>query len=58
MHGLPLFTSRPLHWGLLLVPLAAVAGWIDLGRLHDFQNADSLLLVLVSLQQWTPFYWG
>jgi hypothetical protein len=38
--------------------LGSVAAWSGLGTLHDAQHADSLLPVLVSLQRWTPFYWG
>jgi hypothetical protein len=48
--------DRPLTWVLLLV--AGLAAWIDCGRLHDAQNADSLLPVLVSIQHWTVFFWG
>jgi hypothetical protein len=36
---------------------AVLAMWCGLGRLHYVHNADSLLLVLVSLQKWTPFFW-
>ena len=43
-------------WTLLLVALLAT--WIDLGRLHTFQGADSFIPILVSLQRWTPFFWG
>jgi hypothetical protein len=35
----------------------AAALWIDFSRIHSGQNSDSLIPVLVSLQQWTPFYW-
>ena len=38
--------------------MAALAGWMGLGTLHDFGHADSLLPVLISTQRWTPFYWG
>jgi hypothetical protein len=41
-----------------IVVVGVVAAWIDLGRLQTFQNSDSLLLVVISLQHWTPFYWG
>jgi hypothetical protein len=43
-------------WVLLLV--CAIAAWMGLGRLHAFQDSDSLLPVLVSVQRWTPFFWG
>ncbi len=48
---------RPIS---LLLPafLAMIAASMGLGSLHDFQNADSLVPVLVSIQHWTPFYWG
>ena len=48
-------SHRTLLFGLAI---GAVAAWIDLGRMHNLQNADSLLLVLISLQHWTPFFWG
>ena len=43
-------------WTLLLV--AAIATWIDLSRIHALQGADSFIPILVSLQRWTPFFWG
>jgi hypothetical protein len=43
-------------WTLLLIALLAT--WIDLGRIHTFQGADSFIPILVSLQRWTPFFWG
>lgn len=46
----------PRLWPHLL--LAAVCGTlVTLSGIHRFQNADSLLPVLVSLQHWTFFYW-
>jgi hypothetical protein len=42
------------------VVLAAVAFavvWIDLGPIHWFHHADSLLPVLASCYKWTPFFW-
>lgn len=33
-------------------------GLVAFGRLHRYHSADSLIPVLVSLQRWTPFYWG
>ena len=50
--------SSAAVWGLLLLGVGALAAAIDLGALHRAQNADSLLLVLISLQHWTPFFWG
>ncbi len=43
-------------WMLALV--VSIACWMNFGTLHHFQSADSVLPVLVSLQHWTPFYWG
>jgi hypothetical protein len=40
-----------------LLACAATATWIDLGSLHRFENADSLIPILVSLYRWTPFFW-
>src|SRR5262245_16351545 len=46
---------KPLPRYLLLCAVAAL--WIDFSRIHLGQTSDSLIPVLVSLQQWTPFYW-
>jgi len=48
----------PVVWARLIVGVAVAAAWIDCGRLHTLQNADSILPVLVSVQHWTPFFWG
>ena len=40
------------------VLVAVLSIWTGLGTLHRLQNADSLLMVLVSIQRWTPFFWG
>jgi hypothetical protein len=37
--------------------IALTAIWMSLTSLQHFQNADSIVPVLVSLQHWTPFYW-
>lgn len=37
---------------ILLVTL-----WIDFSSIHRHHNADSLVPVLISLQQWTPLFW-
>lgn len=42
---------------LVTVALASVTAWIDLGAIHRFQNADSLVMSLISLQRWTPLFW-
>jgi len=47
--------AAPLWPYLLLCGLLAV--WIDLGNHHRFENADSVIPILVSLQKWTLFYW-
>ena len=47
--------AAPLWPYLLLCGWLAV--WIDLGNHHRFQNADSVIPILVSLQKWTLFYW-
>ena len=48
---------RPRTW---LAGAAVVAGaaCAVAGGLHAHQHADALVPVLVSLQRWTPFYWG
>ena len=45
-------------WIVVSILSAALAAWMGLGTLHDFQHADSLLTVLISTQKWTPFFWG
>ena len=40
-----------------LLACCVLAVWIDLGRHHRFENADSIIPILVSLQKWTLFYW-
>ncbi len=51
-------TKNALVVVMLLGLVALEAVWIDFGRLHRSQNADSFLLVLISLQKLTVFYWG
>ena len=43
-------------WVVGAAMIAAAA--IGAGTLHEQQHADSLLMVLISLQRWTPFFWG
>ena len=50
-------TSRH-PWFIVSLLVGGLAAWMDLGTLHDFGHADSLLPVLVSTQRWTPFFWG
>jgi hypothetical protein len=45
-----------IGWTLLIAAL--IASWIDFGRLNEFRNSDSFVLVLASLEKWTPFFWG
>jgi hypothetical protein len=40
------------------VALAAAAFWINLSFIHASQDADLLLMSLISIERWTPFYWG
>jgi hypothetical protein len=48
--------AEPPVWPLLLAA-ALAAVWIDLGVIHAYHQADTLIPVLVSLYHWTPFYW-
>ena len=41
----------------VLAVVAFAVVWIDLGPIHWYHHADSLLPVLASLTKWTPFYW-
>lgn len=44
---------------LVLVVISITTGiCILFGHFHNLHNSDSLLPVLLSLQCWTPFYWG
>jgi hypothetical protein len=47
--------ARPLWPALVLC--AALAVWVDLGKYHRQQTADSIVPVLVSLYKWTPYFW-
>jgi hypothetical protein len=49
---------RPDSAAWLLLLVGSIAAWMSLGRLHYNHDADSIVTVLVSLQHWTPFYWG
>lgn len=43
-------------WPWLLV-CAATAFFIDLGTYHRHHHGDSLIPVMISLQEWTPYSW-
>ncbi len=50
------------NWGRidLLVVLAALTAatlWIDFSAIHRYQNADSLIMVFISVYRWTPMCW-
>ena len=49
---------RPGPWVGVALLVVAMATWMSAGRLHTNQTADSIVPVLVSLQRWTPFFWG
>jgi hypothetical protein len=55
--GRPQRSSASLLVSALLL-CAGLAFWLDLGSLHRYHHGDSIIPVLVSLQDWTPFYWG
>src|ERR1043165_9242855 len=46
-----------LETAAALIACAAAAAWIDLGGIHQLENGDSLLPVLISLQRRTPYMW-
>jgi hypothetical protein len=57
--GTQMLTLPSRHpWFVTTIVIAGLAAWMDLGSLHDFQHADSLVAVLISTQRWTPFFWG
>jgi hypothetical protein len=37
---------------------AAAAVCVNFSWIHAKHNADSLLMSLISIEQWTPYYWG
>ncbi len=39
------------------VLIALTAAWMSAGRFLTLEHADSLVLALISLQHWSPFYW-
>lgn len=51
------YRQEPWTGYSLAALIALTAMWMSLGSLQHFQNADSIVPVLVSLQHWTPFYW-
>lgn len=44
------------RFAILAVAVFAVV-WIDLGPIHWFHHADSLLPTIASCTKWTPFFW-
>ena len=49
--------ARRTEFVWVLACLAATAVWIDFSKIHRCHSSDSLVLELVSLYRWTPFYW-
>ena len=47
---------RPSLWPFFPI-LAAVALCIDFSSFHEHHHGDSIVPILGSLYQWTPFYW-
>src|SRR5687768_4898394 len=46
------------RWGWAAALMAAVVAlWMDLSPIHRYHTSDSLIPVLSSLYQWTPFFW-
>jgi hypothetical protein len=43
---------------LLLLTIFAAATVVNFSWIHQFQDADTLLLALISLDRYLPFYWG
>ena len=44
-------------WPFLII-CAVVGSLVSLGELHKHHCSDTLVPILVSLQKWTPFFWG
>lgn len=51
-------TEERIRLAAVLALAAGLALWLDCSALHGHHNSDSLVPVLVSLDRWTPFYWG
>jgi len=51
-------TTRPMRLASVLILACAVSYAIAAGTPADRHNADSLIPVFVSLEHWTPFFWG
>jgi hypothetical protein len=52
----PSSNTAPRFWHFLPI-LAFVALCIDFSRFHQYHHGDSVVPILGSLYQWTPFYW-
>jgi hypothetical protein len=46
----------PLFMTVILLLLCAIS--LSIGAIQATCNADAILPVIISLQHWTPFYWG
>ena len=51
-------TPRRKEWLLVIACLAVMALWIDFSKIHRSHNSDTVVMVLASLYEWTPFFWG
>ena len=51
-------SATPRSSAAVLALAALLAVWADLSPIHGFHNSDSLIPILLSLDRWTPFYWG
>ena len=49
-------SPRPALWPYLLL-LVVPALCIDFTRFHEHHHGDSLVPILMSLYEWTPFFW-
>jgi hypothetical protein len=49
--------ESPFRLWPYLLAYAGVAAWIDLSDIHRFLSCDSIIFVLASLYEWTPFFW-
>lgn len=43
---------------LTILLMGGMATWISMSDFAGRQNADGLVPILVSVQKWTPYYWG
>jgi hypothetical protein len=55
--AMPPSAETPFRLWPYLLAYAGAAVWIDLTDIHRHLSSDSIIFVLASLYEWTPFFW-